>query len=188
MPRLFTGTWEHALLAAVVAEVSTAPQVGYFGRTALQKIVYFLQIAGVPMRYAFDLYHYGPYCDRVSGDGELLVADGVLKDGSPNPERYSDYRPDEGADELIRSRAAELEPHLGKIRAVVQNLLPLEPKRLELLATLDYVYRELRGRGGPGPWAERAVVRFLEVKKDKYPEAQVRAAFDSMAQAGLVER
>ena len=74
----------------------------YLGRTAIQKILYFLQISGVPMRYRFDIYHYGPYCDRLSRDVEWLMADGVLKDASSNTRKYSNYRPDAAAEELLQ--------------------------------------------------------------------------------------
>ena len=61
-----TGTWEQAVLAATARAAAGHADKGYLGRTALQKIVYFLQISGVPMRYRFDIYHYGPYCDRIT--------------------------------------------------------------------------------------------------------------------------
>jgi uncharacterized protein YwgA len=187
MPLLFSGTWEHALLAVTAREAAKS-ESGYLGRTALQKILYFLQIAGVPMRYAFDIYHYGPYCDRVSRDVELLLADGVLKDGSTSPTKYSNYRPDVGADELIESHASALLPHLNTINTVVQSLLPLEPNHLELLATLDYLYRQLRAGGGSGPWKDRVIRRFLEVKKDKFTVEEVSTGYDSMVRAGLAEQ
>ena len=57
----------------------------------------------------------------------------------------------------------------------------------ELLATLDYLYRQLKAGGGPGPWKERVINRFLEVKKDKFSAEEVRAAYDSMVRAGLAE-
>lgn len=187
MPLLFSGTWEHALLAVTAREAAKTGE-GYLGRTAIQKILYFLQIAGVPMRYAFDIYHYGPYCDRVTRDVELLLADGVLRDASTSPGKYSNYRPAGGADELIESQASVLGPHLKTITTVVQNLLPLEPNHLELLATLDYLYRQLRAGGGAGPWMDRVICRFREVKKDKFPVDEVRAAYDSMVRAGLAEQ
>jgi uncharacterized protein len=188
MPLRFSGTWEHALLAVTAREAAKSGEACYLGRTALQKILYFLQIGGVPMRYAFDIYHYGPYCDRVFRDVELLLADRVLKDVSSSPAKYSNYRPDAGTDELIELHASALGPHFKTINTVVQSLLPLEPNHLELLATLDYLYRQLRAGGGRGPWKHRVIGKFLEVKKDKFPEEEVRDGYDAMVRAGLVEQ
>jgi uncharacterized protein YwgA len=187
MQLLFTGTWEHAVLAATARVAAGHADKGYLGRTALQKIVYFLQLSGIPVRYRFDIYHYGPYCDRISRDVELLVADGVLKDISSSPDKYSNYRPAEAADELLRSHADTLRSHQETINKVVQTLLPLEPDHLELLATLDYLYRQKKAGGGPGPWKEVVIDRFMEVKKDKFQRAAVSAAYDSMVLANLLE-
>src|SRR5262245_44319464 len=125
MPLLFTGSWEHAVLAATAQVAAGHADKGYLGRTALQKIVYFLQISGVPMRYPLDIYHYGPYCDRSSRDVEMLVADRVLKDISSSHEKYSNYRPAEAADELLQSHADTLRIHQETISKVVKVLLPL---------------------------------------------------------------
>jgi hypothetical protein len=187
MPLLFTGTWEQAVLTAAVQAAAENRAAGYLGRTALQKILYFLQIAGVPMRYYFDVYHYGPYCDRITRDVEWLLADEVLKDASPSPERYSNYRPGTSAEELVGSHAPALEPHRATIAKVVRILLPLQPDHLELLATLDYLFRQLKAGGGPGPWKERVLARFLDVKKDKFPAQVVSDAYDSLVGAGLIE-
>ena len=50
--------------------------------------------------------------------------------------------------------------NLSKYGKVIRNLLPLEPSHLELLATLDYLYRQLTAGGGGGPWKARVVERF----------------------------
>jgi hypothetical protein len=70
---------------------------------------------------------------------------------------------------------------------VVQTLLPLESEHLELLATLDYLYRQKRAGGGSGPRKNGVIDRFLEVKKDKFPRAAVSEAYDSMVRANLIE-
>ncbi|MDB5313172.1 MAG: hypothetical protein JWO38_7374 [Gemmataceae bacterium] len=67
MALVLTGSWEQALLTATAQ--AAAPESGnrYLGRTALQKILYFLQISGVPMRYRFEIYHYGRTATGASG-------------------------------------------------------------------------------------------------------------------------
>lgn len=187
MPLHLTGTWEHALLAATAKAAATSGEGGYLGRTALQKILYFLQIAGVPMKYSFDIYHYGPFCDRICRDVELLFADEVLKDASSSPEKYSNYRPDAGASKLIQSHASALEPYQATIDKVVRSLLPFRPEHLELLATLVYLFRQLKAGGGPGPWKERVIDRLVQVKKDKFTREEVVIAYDALVQANLIE-
>ncbi len=187
MPLQFTGTWEHALLTQTAKTAAESGDGGYLGRTALQKILYFLQIAGVPMRYRFDIYHYGPYCDRISQDVEWLLVDEALKDASSAPEKYSNYRPGTSAEELLGRHRTALGQYQEKIMKVVRGLLPLQPDHLELLATLDYLYRHLKAGGGTGPWKQRVIDWFLQVKKDKFARDIISAAYDAMVQADLID-
>lgn len=184
MSLMFSGTWDHAILAATVRAASEAKSTGYLGRTAIQKIVYFLQVAGVPMRYSFDIYHYGPYCDRVSQDVETLLADGVIQDSSAKPDKYSNYVPDNAIGDLL-GQHQKVEDYESTIASVVKSLLPLDPARLELFATLDFLYRQFKAGGGTGPWKERVVEKFMTVKKDKFPRATVTEAYDNLVAAKL---
>lgn len=184
MSLLFTGSWDHAVLAAAVQAAADAKVDGYLGRTAIQKIVYFLQVAGVPMGYGFDIYHYGPYCDRLSRDVEWLLADGVIKDSSANQEKYSNYVPDGAINELLQ-RHPQVDQFGATIASVTKSLLPLDPARLELLATLDFLYRQLKAGGGTGPWKDRVVEKFLAVKKDKFPRQKVVETYDGLVAAKL---
>lgn len=181
-----TGTWEQALLAATARTATQVGAGGYLGRTALQKILYFLQISGVPMRYRFDLYHYGPFCDLISRDVEWLLADGVLEDISSVPRKYSNYQTTAETAELLDIHSQGLEQHQSTIDSVVGALLPLQPDHLEMLATLHYLYRQLRAGGGDGPWKERVIERFMIVKKDKFKISDVRSSYDTLVRARLV--
>jgi uncharacterized protein YwgA len=189
MTLLLTGSREHALLAMLVQEAGNVAQQagGYLGRTAIQKMTYFLQIRGVPMRYRFDIHYYGPYCDAISRDIEWLMADGVVAEASNHPEKYSNYKPGPALDEVLALHTADLEPYRSTVRDVVQALLPLNPERLELIATLHYLYREQKASGRRGPWKETVLSRFHEVKKDKFPAAEVSRTYDQMVAARLLE-
>jgi uncharacterized protein len=181
-----TGTWEQALLAATTRTAAQVGGPGYLGRTALQKILYFLQISDVPMKYRFDLYHYGPFCDLISRDVEWLLADGVLKDGSLNPAKYSNYRASDEATELMEKHRRSLDMYQKTIDTVVKALLPLQPENLEMMATLDYLYRQLLAGGGEGPWKERVIDRFMQVKKDKFSRQDVSSSYDALVRAHLI--
>jgi uncharacterized protein YwgA len=189
MNLLLTGSRDQALLALLVQEAGDAVRRtgGYVGRTAIQKMMYFLQVRGVPMRYRFDIHYYGPYCDTISRDIEWLLADQVVVDDSNNTSKYSNYKPGPALGEIIALHADELEHSRPVVRIVVEALLPLSSERLELIATLHYLYRDRKATGGPGPWKERVVARFREVKQDKFPADEVRKTYDLMIDAGLLE-
>src|SRR5260370_14471189 len=113
MGLFLSGTWEHALLAMITKEAAgvSHEQGGYLGRTAMQKIVYFLQVLDVPMRYRFELFHYGPFCQNILGDLEWLRADEVISDDSPDPQKYSKYTPGPYCEELLDKHAAQLDKY-----------------------------------------------------------------------------
>lgn len=182
-----TGSREHALLALVAEEAGKVlrGQSGYLGRTAMQKIVYLLQVCEVPMRYRFDVHYYGPYCDGISRDIEWLLADKVLVDHAPEGAHYSNYRCGHSAEEILR-RHPELEAHRDTVRSVVNALLPLDPARMELITTLDFAFRQLRAGHKDRPDKQAVLQRFRAFKGEKFAEAEVSDAYDCLANAGVV--
>lgn len=187
MELLLTGNHDQALLSMVIEEARAAAeeQNGFVGRTAVQKILYFLKTRGVPMGYRFDIYHYGPFCEDVLRDADWLLADGVIEDLSPNG-RYSNYAPGPALPQILEPHRETLEPLREKVREIVRALVPLRPEHLELIATLDYLHRWFLASGGNGPWKDRVVSRFFELKGDRFPREVVENTYDRITQAQLV--
>lgn len=187
MSLFLTRTWEHALLARVVKEAAEVAQKegGFLGRTAIQKIVYFLQALDVPMRYRFEVCHYGPFCNTILGDTEWLLADDVISEGSPNPEKYSKFAPGRACDELLQMHAEKLKQYDATIKSTVKALLPLKPEHLELIATLDYAFREVKATLGEKPPREKVIGRFREFKGDKFQAKEIEATYNQLESAGL---
>ena len=189
MGLLLTGSTDHALLGLVIQEAAKEAKLqdAFVGRTAVQKILYFLRVVGVPMSYRFDIHHYGPFCEEILRDVDWLLADNAIIDHSDNPSRYSNYAPGETINDLLSVHRDFLEPFRSHVQTIVQALVPLKPTKLELVATLDYLYRQQRASGGLGPWKPSVVARFQEVKEGKFSQADVEKTYDVLAQAGLVE-
>lgn len=183
----FSGTQDHALLAMVVQEAHDLPEVRNLGRTALQKIVYFLKALAVPMRYRFEIHHYGPYSEQIASDIELLIADEVIADRPANP-NYSNYQPDTQAaiEELLAMHGAFSSQHRALIRRVVSVFGRLTPQDLELYATLHYAYR-YEMAGGSRPSKDLVIGRFKSYKGEKFPGQQVTVAYEAMVTAGLIQ-
>lgn len=185
-PIAFSGTQDHALLALVIQQAHQSRKVSYLGRTAVQKIVYFLKALGVPMCYAFDIYHYGPYSDQITSDIDLLMADGIIEDRSSTP-TYWNYTPKPGGpiETLLAQHQPFVSTHREMVRHVVDSLGSLEPRQLELFATLHYAYRyEIAST--PTPSREAVLSRFKEYKGNKFPPDELSAAYDAMVEANLI--
>ena len=72
-------------------------------------------------------------------------------------------------------------------------MLPLTPDQLELIATLDFAYRWERASGGSGPWKQRVIKKFFEIKMNKKSKfdpndpKKIEKAYDSLVKAKLIE-
>lgn len=179
--------WEHALIGATVNAAASKNPKCFLGRTALQKLLYFMKVLGVPMRYTFEIHHFGPFCQNVRNDVDWLLADYVLKDESQDP-RYSNYRPNKSWKELENQFARELSQFQSVVSNVCHALSDLSPNTLELIATLDFSYRWVKARGGQGPWRHLAIEKFKSIKKDKFADAEIQKWYDSLAAAQLIEQ
>lgn len=181
---------DQALLTMVIQEASkVAEKHDYFvGRTALQKIMYFLKILDVPMNYSFDLHHYGPFCSDILRDTDTLIADDVIEDLSDPEDLNYDYTPHVAADELVSLFSEELEQYRDHISDVVNALVPLDPYRLELIATLNFLFRWVKATGSNGPFKKDVIQRFKQIKKDKFADDDVSLVYDALVEAGLISK
>jgi uncharacterized protein YwgA len=183
---LLSYRWEHALIGAVINRSNQNYPDGKLGRTAIQKLLYFLNVLGVPMRYNFDIHHYGPFCPTIMHDVEWLAADDVVEDCSDDS-RYSNYKPGSGWSQLAIQFNDRLTEYDEQIESVCKAFSDMRPETLELIATLDFSYRWVRATGGNGPWRDRAVSKFKAIKKDKFPEEEIERWYDVLVKVGLIE-
>jgi uncharacterized protein YwgA len=179
--------WEHALIAETVDASSKKCPTCYLGRTAIQKLIYFIGVLGVPMKYRFEIHNYGPFCPNVMHDVEWLLADDVIEDRSQE-DRYSNYKPSVGWPELSERFKDKLNEYEPLIEAVCDALSDLSPDTLELIATLDFSYRWIRARGLPGPWKSSAIEKFKEIKNDKFSDKEIESWYQVLVNARLIEK
>ena len=188
MSLFWATTQDQALLAMVIQEGRPAAEAKrvILGRTAVQKVIYFLQVLGVPMGYRFSIHHYGPFSDDILSDMEWLIADSVVVDQASDA-RYSNYSPGPQINELLGRHPSFVATFRKQVSTVCSALAPMPPQHLELMATLHYAYRTEKGRGGSGPWKPRVVETFKSFKGEKFSGTDVDRTYDRMAEIGLVE-
>jgi len=187
-------TWDDVEIAlspeqAVLAEViRRCEQNGHrIGRTALQKIPYFLERQGVPLQYSFDLYHYGPFCEDILHDARLLESLNVTADDRDGYNGGSRYRAGHLIEEYLQPHREFIERNSTIVDRVVRLLAPLDATTLEVVATLDYFYRYVSAMELPEPRKGEVLRRFFEAKpqhKDK--KTWVGEVYDQMMKIGMV--
>lgn len=183
MALLLTDTRDQALVALVVDEATKMKSKGgggYLGRTALQKVLYFIHARGVETGYRFDLHHYGPFCGEILRDTEWLLADDVIRDASSDTSRYSSYAPGPNIDEMLHLHREFVEESRRVVQSVLKALWPLEPDRMEMFATLDYITRELAAARAANVSRGEVVQRFRDVKGTKFRKEDVEKALESL--------
>jgi hypothetical protein len=176
-----------AYMAAIIR--SYEKHVGgrnYLGRTAIQKLVYFARALGVPIPCSFEIYTYGPYSDSVTVSVESMLADDVLKDTSSDPQKYSNYRLGDNADEILNAYRSTIGPYQQMIDAVVQSLGEFKPADLELVATLHFVHQRLKQILRKDPSKEQVVEEFRRVKKDKFGTTEIDGFYNALKDAQLI--
>lgn len=186
MSLLLQHRWEHALVAAVVEAAKSSCPECYLGRTAIQKLMYFLNVAGVPMQFRFRIYHYGPFCDEVASALDWLQADEIVEDRSPEP-RYSNFATGANWPEVKARFQKELAEYEETIRSITSALGAMEPRTLELIATLDFSFRWVRARGGSGPWREKTIVKFKQIKGERFEDDEISDWHQRLVKSKLIE-
>ncbi len=181
---VYSNNIRSAFLTAIVAAFQEHHPSSYLGRTAMQKLTYFVKALGVPVPCSFGIYTYGPYSDAVTFTVESLLADDVIQDRSQNP-KYSNYRLGTNSDEILRTFADDLEPYEGSINQVVKALGAFSPSELELIATLHFIAK--RQAQTLQRVSKNSVMReFKSVKLDKFPDAEIETWFDALKGADLI--
>jgi hypothetical protein len=183
MELTFADTRDQALVALAIQKASA--HSAYLGRTAVQKIVYFLKVADVPMDYRFEIYHYGPFSDALRSDIGWLLADEVISDRSDDPSTHSNYVPGPAFENLMGKYRDDLAHYENTIQAVVSALPLSNSKQMEMIATLDYLYRATKASHPSGPYRDTVISRFQEVKGEKFTKTDIECAYDDMMKAKL---
>ncbi len=132
-------------LAALVTLVREAHS-GSFGRTALMKCSYFLQVLkDVNLGYRFSLYTYGPYDSNVLDDLEYAQSLGALDVtmvSYPTGYGYS-IREGEQSGQLLDQAEAFLSGHGEAIKEVAEVFGNRTASHLELQSAIVFVDRTL---------------------------------------------
>ena len=106
----------------------------------VHKLLYFMQVAGEPLRLKFEKYHYGPYAENlrhVLNDVEGHLVSGYI-DGGDSPTKQLELVPGSIADanEFLAEHPDTL-ARFDRVSSLVQGFE--SPYGLELLATVHWV-------------------------------------------------
>jgi O-acetyl-ADP-ribose deacetylase (regulator of RNase III) len=163
-----------------------------YSRTLLevQKMAYFLQTAGQPLRLKYVAHHYGPYADNLNK--VLEVMEGHFVRG------YSDSQKPEAEIELLPGAVDEADAFLAddadaraRLARVAELIEGFEtPYGMELLATVHWVaHHASPGSTAPARDANQAIqlVRQWSMRKQNtFQPDHVRVAWQHLQESGWI--
>lgn len=151
--------------ALIVALAKAFQRTGVpLGKTALQKLVYFLEsVFGVDAGYEFSLYTYGPFCVELLHDLDVAEAIGGVRVDYDATLNWYQISPGPRAD-WIEDRGREfLDNVASAIDEVVSDYGRSTAKELELHATVVFSHRQAQSSGSM-PQDEELVDEVHEIK------------------------
>jgi O-acetyl-ADP-ribose deacetylase (regulator of RNase III) len=166
--------------AAVIALMHRYDATGFEYSLSLlevQKLAYFLQLAGEKLRLTFEQHRYGPYADglrkvlrTMEGHYTLGVADG---DNKPMTSLQLQPNANIAANEFLLAQP-ETHERIDKVAALIEGFET--PFGMELLSTLHWVMRQAPDRenftaivASVRGWSDR--------KRDMFKDGQIKAAW-----------
>lgn len=148
----------------------------------VQKLMYFMQEAGQPLRLKYVKHHYGPYAANLSHvlnavEGHFVAG---YQDGGDQPDKELSIVPGAIADaEAALEHEPETHWHFNRVADLVEGFET--PYGLELLATVHWVaIRE--GADTPEKALER--IHGWNERKRAFTQRQVKIAFDTLKSKG----
>jgi uncharacterized protein YwgA len=173
--------WDRYALIAELTKKMESPS-HQFGKTALQKVIYFLQeLYGVNCGYDFTIYSYGPFDSQILADLDIVEQFGCIQINTvlSGTGGYS-IVPTPSVDS-IRAKASSFlnaTTTIEAIDAVISNYGNKTAKELELRATIFYVYKDLK-KSADRP-STQSIQEIVHSIKPKFSSADIYDAISEM--------
>jgi len=155
-------------------------QPGYqMGRLEIQKLAYFLQVAGEPLRLDFVKDQYGPYAENLNHVLQRLEGHYMRGYGDRNTRAEIQLLPgaiDEARKEL--DQAPDARERLERVRCLIEGFET--PAGMELLATVHWVAQHNLGAAEDPDIAVLGVQGWSKRKKERFTPAQIHKAWQRL--------
>ncbi len=173
--------------AAILKVIETYRSLNYgLSKIEVQKLAYFLQLAGQNLKLQFEKNKYGPYADglrhaldRMDGHFVRGVGDGVVE---------SEIEPMQGAldeaDQYISSNDShELLKHIARVEELIQGFQ--SSYGMELLSTVHWVFKEENAKTPEE--ATEYILTWNSRKRDLMKPAHIKVAWEQLNQHGWLQ-
>lgn len=178
--------------AAVLSLMNRYLVPGYDYRLSLlevQKLAYFLQAAGEPLRLKYEAHVYGPYADNLRHvlhhiEGHYVRGFG---DGKNRPDTPLELLGDAAAQaEAFMANRSESQARLAEVSALIEGYET--PFGMELLSSVHWVATHDANAASSADVAVHAVHEWTDRKATTMKPEQIRAAWAHLKERGWLSR
>jgi O-acetyl-ADP-ribose deacetylase (regulator of RNase III) len=152
----------------------------------VQKLAYFLQAAGQPLRLRFERHHYGPYANNLNH--VLRVLEGHYLRGAIDVKPTTEISLVEGASEEARAFLADDEEAALRLKRLASLIRGFEtPYGMELLATVHMVAQEDEAAARDVERCITLVHDWNERKRRILRSEHIRVAYQTLQSLGWLD-
>jgi O-acetyl-ADP-ribose deacetylase (regulator of RNase III) len=153
----------------------------------IQKLAYFLQEAGEPLRLKYEAGHYGPYAANLNKVLERLEGHFIRGYGdSQKPDAEIELLP--GAVQEADAFLTDKRDSLGRMQKVCDLIEGFEtPYGMELLATVHWVAHHAHAKATDEDSAIRSVQQWSARKMGMFKSQHIRIAWQRLVQCGWLD-
>jgi len=153
------------------------------GRTAIMKLLFFLQeCKGVPLRYQFSLYSYGPFDSDVLADISAAERLNVLKSSVVYYPSGIGYEYSPGADAKSVENLAQdfIHEHKENVEWALNHFARKTAAELEFLSTIFFIAKY------QNPSTVAKLVDQVEMVKPHFSTDHIRRGFEELVNLGML--
>ena len=153
----------------------------------IQKLAYFLQEAGEPLKLRYEAGHYGPYAPNLNKVLERIEGHFIRGYGDrQKPDTEIELLPEaiEAANEFLRDND-DSRKRLQKVSEVIEGFET--PYGVELLSTVHWVSRYAKPPARDEDKAITAVFNWNERKRQMFKEPHIRVAWKKLEEKGWLQ-
>ena len=151
----------------------------------VQKLAYFLQVAGEPLRLKYVAHTFGPYADNLNHVLQRIEGHFIRGYGDRSAKAEIRLMPDvtERAKQFLESKP-EAEEHLERVKKLIEGFET--PYGMELLSTVHWVATHEAGVQGNLEAIREKVESWNQRKKDLMKPQHIQKAYSRLEQQGWV--
>ena len=166
-------------VAEIVRRLASERYAWPIGHTRFQKLCYFASEAGLPLRLEFEERPYGPFASGLKPLMSRLVNNGVLHERRNG--RYVLVEPGPTLADAERRFGASLAEYEPAVAKVADLFLRLNPRRMELAATVHFVATAVARAHDRAPSDNEVIGQVERWKHDKFTRSEITATLTSLS-------